>query len=388
MAWSYRRRVKIIPGVYLNFSKNGVSTSIGVRGASMSFGSRGTYLNTSIPGTGIYSRRKLSGGNNNPPSDNFNPEPAEVADNIFSADIQEITSQDMKGIKEAIISAHEQREDLKKDLLKIKSSLTFSKLALALSYIFLIGIIKKSISQSIKDTIASKTEVVKQLTEQIENCYVGLDIDFEPDIKVKYDRVVEAFKNLSTSDKIWDVIGEQFEDASVTRSAASTTVKRTEVSFGIKTIPEIKSKFEPLWLKNANGVDMYFFPNFIVMYSSQTKFALIGLNEIQFSHNTVRFIETASIPKDTNVIDKTWAKVNKNGSPDKRFKGNYEIPVVKYGEIKLKTDTGLNEAYQFSNYEYSEQFASAFSVFQMTIKSLKEISGQPSELKDTVSSEE
>lgn len=62
MAWNYRKRVKIAPGVHLNFSKNGVSTSIGPKGASVTFGKNGTYMNTSIPGTGLYNRQKISGG--------------------------------------------------------------------------------------------------------------------------------------------------------------------------------------------------------------------------------------------------------------------------------------------------------------------------------------
>lgn len=62
MAWSFRRRVKILPGVHLNFSKKGISTTIGPRGASITTGPRGTYLNTSIPGTGIYNRQKISSG--------------------------------------------------------------------------------------------------------------------------------------------------------------------------------------------------------------------------------------------------------------------------------------------------------------------------------------
>ena len=60
MAWNYRRRIKIIPGVHLNFSKNGISTSIGLRGASVTIGKKSTYVNTSIPGLGIYNRQKLA----------------------------------------------------------------------------------------------------------------------------------------------------------------------------------------------------------------------------------------------------------------------------------------------------------------------------------------
>ena len=61
MAWNFRRRKKIAPGVYINMSKKGISTTVGPKGASMTFGPNGTYLNTSIPGTGMYNRRKIGG---------------------------------------------------------------------------------------------------------------------------------------------------------------------------------------------------------------------------------------------------------------------------------------------------------------------------------------
>lgn len=57
--WNFRKRKNILPGVTLNFSKNGISTSVGPKGARLSFGKNGTYLNTSIPGTGLYKRQKI-----------------------------------------------------------------------------------------------------------------------------------------------------------------------------------------------------------------------------------------------------------------------------------------------------------------------------------------
>jgi Protein of unknown function (DUF4236) len=60
MALRFRRRVKLFPGVHLNISRSGISTSIGVRGASLTFGKHGTYANTGLPGTGISWRGKVS----------------------------------------------------------------------------------------------------------------------------------------------------------------------------------------------------------------------------------------------------------------------------------------------------------------------------------------
>ncbi|MBQ0068140.1 MAG: DUF4236 domain-containing protein, partial [Bacteroidales bacterium] len=65
MSWNFRKRIKIAPGFYLNMSKNGMSTSIGPKGIKLNFSSRGAYLNTSIPGTGIYNRTKISQNHNN-----------------------------------------------------------------------------------------------------------------------------------------------------------------------------------------------------------------------------------------------------------------------------------------------------------------------------------
>lgn len=61
MGWRFRKSVKVAPGVRLNFSKAGVSTTIGGRGASVNIGKRGVYQNLSVPGTGIYRRDKISG---------------------------------------------------------------------------------------------------------------------------------------------------------------------------------------------------------------------------------------------------------------------------------------------------------------------------------------
>ncbi|HEX5436981.1 MAG TPA: DUF4236 domain-containing protein [Gemmatimonadaceae bacterium] len=59
MALRFRRSISIIPGVRLNLSKSGLSTSIGPRGASLTIGPRGAYTNVGIPGTGIYARQRI-----------------------------------------------------------------------------------------------------------------------------------------------------------------------------------------------------------------------------------------------------------------------------------------------------------------------------------------
>lgn len=62
MAVRFRKSVKLGPGVRVNFSKRGVSTTIGPRGFTTSIGKSGVYRNIGIPGTGISYRTKVGGG--------------------------------------------------------------------------------------------------------------------------------------------------------------------------------------------------------------------------------------------------------------------------------------------------------------------------------------
>lgn len=368
MAWSYRKRIKIVPGVHLNFSKKGISTSIGVKGASLNFSSSGTRLNTSVLGfsnsyqiSGSSSSRSPQPQNHPLPVPDYN---RNLSDNIFSADVHEITSQDMSGIKESILVAQRQKIELEKDLKKIKKALSFSKTKKIASYILIYGFINKKVVQTINQDINAQKEAIIETQIVIDNSAINIDVQFDDPTKRKYERLYNTFKSLSTSHRIWDITGAYFQDRVAARSNASTLVNRREIKLGLKSLPIIKSNYEALYFQNINGADLYFYPTFVMMYTNNQNFAIIGLDELNLMTTSVSFTETSSVPRDSKIIRKTWAKVNKNGTPDKRFKNNYQIPVVQYGRIHLSTSTGVNEEYQMSNFEFTKEFGDAFQEYK------------------------
>ena len=54
------RRIKIFPGVRLNFSKGGVSVTFGKRGFGITIGKRGIRFTAGIPGSGIFISEHVS----------------------------------------------------------------------------------------------------------------------------------------------------------------------------------------------------------------------------------------------------------------------------------------------------------------------------------------
>lgn len=53
MGFRFQKRVRIFPGVTLNFSKSGVSTSFGGRGARVTVGHGKTRATVGLPGSGL-----------------------------------------------------------------------------------------------------------------------------------------------------------------------------------------------------------------------------------------------------------------------------------------------------------------------------------------------
>jgi Protein of unknown function (DUF4236)/Bacterial SH3 domain len=53
MGFRFRKSIKLFPGIKLNFSKSGMSTSIGGQGATINLSKRGTRQTIGLPGTGL-----------------------------------------------------------------------------------------------------------------------------------------------------------------------------------------------------------------------------------------------------------------------------------------------------------------------------------------------
>lgn len=366
----FRRRTKLFPGFYINFSKTGISTTLGVPGASVNFNKQGAFLNTGIPGTGLYDRKRLSGRKNPTSGLPFNNPSANITFaneqfiEIKSEEAEGTTTEGLLELKKTLSDCYQERNELEMEIAKVKSKTLIAFFLMILSYIFILGFFLKWFKENEK----SFQKYLNELKEQYKACTVSIDINVPEEIDNKYSILIETYRGLLTCDRIWDITSTASVDQKNNRSGASKTVDRRIVTFSFSKIDIIQSRYEVMHLENANGGDLYIYPAFVALVDAKKKFGLIDIGELEFNFYGQRFIEEKKVPKDATIKDYTWAKVNKNGSPDKRFKSNYQIPVCKYGYMELKSSTGLNESYSFSSYEKMEKFEQAVLEYQKIIK--------------------
>ncbi len=199
----FRRRVKLFPGVYLNLSKTGINTTIGVPVASINFSKQGTFLNAGIPGTGIYDRQKIGSGKKGQQNIPVTDTPSETYVNIYTGAIKSeqaetITSEGLQELKKTLLCAYNERSDLKKEIRQAEGRLTFAAVVMVLSYILLLGFFIKWF----KDNRRSKLEYLDDLNNQLQNCFVNINMQLNEQFEKKYVELLEKFKNLLTCEKI------------------------------------------------------------------------------------------------------------------------------------------------------------------------------------------
>jgi hypothetical protein len=163
---------------------------------------------------------------------------------------------------------------------------------------------------------------------------------------------------------IWDITEMSELNKQRKRSNADFKVSRVRAKIDNKGFRVIRSKFEPMHFENRNGSDLYFYPAFLILINEEMKMELIEYSDMEVSYAHAQTLEPETVFVDTEVIGKGWMKENKDGTRDKRFVDNLELPKVSYGMITFESITGLKEIYLVSSKKNAEAFHDALEEFR------------------------
>lgn len=255
-----------------------------------------------------------------------------------------VSSSNFEQLKKNLTDVYENRTKLRKQLTKVKFNYF-------ITYIF-------SSSEKRQD----KKNLINELAKSLENAYINLNFRKGMKDAGSWDEAVYYFQELFQCCKIWDLTSQQETDKFRQRTIADKSFERKIITARThKELEFIKSDIDNLYLPNMNGADIYIYPTFIVLFKNYKKFSIHDLKDVDISIQASSFQEEQGVPKDSEVIGYTYKYTNKNGQPDKRFSNNYEIPVVRYGDLQLRSNSGINDRYQFSDFDKFIEFAKAFT---------------------------
>lgn len=380
MGLRFRRSVRLFPGVRLNFSGSGVSTTIGVRGAGITLGPHGAYANVGLPGTGLSYRTRISPAptehsshsersfDTSLPSIRYPeinpPQPAvhtEGAEQIHSGSVSAMTSPGLSELKRLIDEASLRRTVLTRTVSDRADAVRLKSRKLIFAQRFIVRLFTRKAVPRLKMELDEASSTLETSRAELEGCYVHIDFGLDGESTGTFAALSRSFSNLSSNQKIWDITESAKTDRIKERTTATNRITRSQVAFDFGQVDVIQSDYKSLRLRNASSFEIHLFPGFILTRETGSDFALLEWKEFKAEYAPSRFIETDPVPSDSEVVGYTWAKANKDGSPDRRFSDNYQIPIAKYGELWLKSPTGLYEAYMVSNCQSAQGFGAAIS---------------------------
>jgi hypothetical protein len=102
---------------------------------------------------------------------------------------------------------------------------------------------------------------------------------------------------------------------------------------------------------------LYFLPDRILVRDGKN-FAAVPYGELVVTAESERFIEDPGpLASDAEKVGQTWRYVNVKGGPDRRYKDNAVLPIMRYGSLRITSPRGLSWILQTSRYDAAPQLA-------------------------------
>jgi len=350
----YLRKSISVGPLRFNLSKSGIGVSAGVTGLRFGVGPRGNYVHMGRGGLYYRATLPLSSSPRSSPAQPLSPIAPEIPPGTH-APLDEIESADVSQIVDS--SSRELLDELNRKRAKLRlwpfvaiASVVVLGLGISSSWpIWLLVILTLACAAG---TYAAHTRDALEKT-------VVLFYDFDPDMEAAYAQLHTAASQLANCAAAWHIEASGKVHDRKYHAGASDLVRRKNTSISKAEPPYVKTNVETI----AVGVGrqtLHFFPDRVLVYD-QNGVGAVAYQELNIEVGATRFIESESVPRDAEVVDRTWKYVNKSGGPDKRFKDNKELPVCRYEEITLSSQSGLNEILQLSKCGSGTSFAEAIS---------------------------
>jgi hypothetical protein len=347
MGWSFRKSLGFGP-LRVNLSKSGIGYSLGVRGARIGANSRGTYIR--MGRSGIYYQKYLQTNSAGPrtkpvpiqPQFTAEPELANVIQTASASSLQDSTATEL--LQE--ITFHHKKARIAPVVIGVTAFVVIMCMVATLPVWTSVALV---VTGAVAHAIATRADYKRKV--------IHLDYALEPDAARAYVALLQGIEQLRVLGGLWRISSGEINADTKYHAGAGYSVKRSRIGLKFEP-PSYISTDAAVYMVNTGPQRLYFLPDRILVYEGD-QIGAVKYGSLTFNVAPSTFVESESVPPDTEIIGRTWRYTNKSGGPDRRFSNNPQIPLVRYAEITLRSAGGLNYLMQASNMQKANSFAQA-----------------------------
>ena len=342
MGFYIRKSVRCGPFRF-NLSKSGIGVSTGVPGFRIGTGPRGTYVH--MGRGGLYYRKTLSLSNNARRTQQGQPQPYSLTPVTPPG-----THGPMMAIGSGSISdmTDTNSADLLAELERKRRRFVWWPIVAVLSFILMMVFLGSGLSPWLSVPLISLLVVSIVLVYQWDQLKksVVLMYDLDGAMLDSFQRLFESIESLSRCGAVWHVSGRGDVYDPRYHAGAGALLNRSHMSIGFRSPPYVKTNVSVPCLP-LGRITLYLLPDRMLAYAPNG-IGAVDYSTLQLTTLPTRFIEEGHVPYDAKIVDHTWRFVNKNGTPDRRFSSNRQIPICQYEELRIGSKTGVLEVMQLS----------------------------------------
>ncbi len=352
MGWYLRKSFGLGP-LRLNLSKSGIGYSLGVRGARIGVGPRGSYVR--LGRDGVYYQKYFSTDSSRTARPSAFVRPAnieEVGTPVLTAPASELRDSTSDKLLQEIRQKHEKTRLA--PFFAIFSGLLVVGL---LSAKFPVGVVVATAAIFVwLHVVLARRDWEQKL--------VVVNYDLDGLARSRYVQLLNAIETFAGSARIWSVasfragVDRKYHAGANTLLERKATSLRLAVPFGFQTAVAV-------WSIRLGKQTLYFFPDRILVFEG-SEVGAVNYDSMSVSLGQTQFVEEDAVPSDAKVVGSTWRYVNKNGTPDRRFNNNRQLPVVLYSQINISSTSGLNVAMESSDLSKAAMFKVGLSNYVNT----------------------
>lgn len=358
MGMRYRKSINLGGGFRVNLSKSGVGYSWGTKGYRITKKAGGGVRKTySIPGTGISwvddsetkkRNKRVNTGRYQQP---MITEQQNVLYQASEADVKHLVTDNSQDFIAAI-----------KKYSSIRTGLIWGSvisLLLTPGTPFFIIFFMAAIGGLIYLSASKK---------------INVEYEFDDYGMRRIQMMDQAMSALINNSGTWQVNTIQANSSTKTNAGAARSVEKKPVKFLKKKPFFLKTDAICYYIKLLKD-DVYILPDRLIV-KGKKGWGVVEYSEMHIDVGNVIFIENGVTPKDAEIVGHTWQYVNKNGSPDKRYNNNRQLPKCNYGTLVFKSETGLNVIIYISNVNNARQFSNVVKKMNDEAERVRKIAEQ------------
>lgn len=330
MGFRYRKSINLGGGFRVNISKSGIGYSWGVKGYRITKTADGRVRQTaSIPGTGIsyveeHSIEKKSSESSKKHS--------EKQHDLSISDLRTVTTDNVEDYGSA-----EYDELFKKIYQKtylIAGLLILSVVSFAIAPLLPIPFLVCLIYVCAKGS-------------------VSIDYDFDEESQKRWEDVSQAWRDVACSEYLQEIdqqakVENKRDFAGIDKGMSTVPVK----AIGAFSLP-FSTNVIPVVFKFKNFT-MAIMPDRLFL-KGKSGYSAIRYEDLKIDITAIGFLEKEKKPSDAEVAKTVWLHMNDDGTPDKRYKNNPKVELLKYGKIVITSNNGLNIQFMCSDESASDK---------------------------------